>query len=266
MGITTRDLLDHLFDRYGKITPADIEECKRKMHEPMDTTQPIDIFFQKIDECVQYAADGQVAFTADQILNTVYHAISTAGLYTDACKEWRRKAPADKDWHNFKRFFAAEYHDLKEQNKINNNQTHFHGANAVVDIAEALDNLALAATTDRDVVAQLTAITQQLTATNKTLTEQLAKALESNNTLIKQVGHKTKIDTTSNLGNPTGTRKPFDQAAWIASLDPNGYCWTHGYRVIMGHNSKDCGGKLGGHKDAATRANIMGGSVKGKPA
>ena len=29
-GITARDLLDHLLDRYGKITPADVEECKKK--------------------------------------------------------------------------------------------------------------------------------------------------------------------------------------------------------------------------------------------
>ena len=28
LGVTTIDLLDHLLDRYGKITPADIEECK----------------------------------------------------------------------------------------------------------------------------------------------------------------------------------------------------------------------------------------------
>jgi hypothetical protein len=29
LGVTTRDLLDHLLDQYGKITPTDIEGCKR---------------------------------------------------------------------------------------------------------------------------------------------------------------------------------------------------------------------------------------------
>ena len=28
LGITTRDIIDHLLDGYGKITPANIEECK----------------------------------------------------------------------------------------------------------------------------------------------------------------------------------------------------------------------------------------------
>jgi uncharacterized protein (DUF433 family) len=106
LGVTTRDLLDHLLDRYGKITPADIEDCKRKMIEPIDSTQPIDI--QRIDECIQYAVDGQVAFTAEQILQTAYHAVSTSGYYNDACKDWRKKVAVNKTWANFKSFVAAE--------------------------------------------------------------------------------------------------------------------------------------------------------------
>ena len=79
LGVTTRDLLDHLLDRYGKITAADIEECKRRMTSPMDIDQSIDRFFERIDDCVQYAADGSVAFTNEQILQTAYHVISTSG-------------------------------------------------------------------------------------------------------------------------------------------------------------------------------------------
>ena len=30
LGITARDLLDHLLDCYGNITPADVEECKNR--------------------------------------------------------------------------------------------------------------------------------------------------------------------------------------------------------------------------------------------
>ncbi len=38
LGVTTRDLIDHLLDRYGKITPANIEACKKRMNEPLDST------------------------------------------------------------------------------------------------------------------------------------------------------------------------------------------------------------------------------------
>ena len=30
LGITARDLLYHLLDRYGEITPADVKECQKK--------------------------------------------------------------------------------------------------------------------------------------------------------------------------------------------------------------------------------------------
>ncbi len=270
LGVSTRDLFDHLLDRYGKITPADIENCKRRMNDALDSTQPIDVYFQKVDDCVQYAADGQVAFTPDQILQTAYHAISTSGHYNEACKEWRKKTVLDKTWQNFKRFFAAEYHDLKEQQKVNNSQNNFHGANAAHDITTVLDNLALAATTDCEIVAQLTQSNQQLTATKKLLTEQLQQALNINTKLV----HKLNLNPPPS-DNPPKTRTPpsrlprdktpFNHAEWLASLDPTGYCWTHGYRVIRGHDSSNCKGKEDRHKDTATRNNPQGGSTKWKP-
>jgi hypothetical protein len=173
LGVTTRDQLDHLLDRYGKITPADIEDCKRRMNEPINSTQPIDVSLQRVDECIQYGVDGQVAFLAEQILQTTYHAISTSGYYTNACKDWRKKTAADKTWATFKTFFKGEYHNMKEQQKVNQSHDNLHGANAVTDISTALDNLAIAATTDRDIVSQLMESNKQLTETNKILIEQL---------------------------------------------------------------------------------------------
>ena len=63
LGITARDLLDHLLGHYGRITPADVNECKKQMNAPIDATQPIDVYFKRIDDTVRYAADGNVAFT-----------------------------------------------------------------------------------------------------------------------------------------------------------------------------------------------------------
>ena len=38
LNITARDLIDHLLNQYGKITPADVKECKTQMNEPIDAT------------------------------------------------------------------------------------------------------------------------------------------------------------------------------------------------------------------------------------
>jgi hypothetical protein len=276
LGVSTRDLLDHLLDRYGKISPIDIENNKNTMDEPIDTTQPIDVYFKTIDDCVQFAADAHVPYTEGQILQTTYHALAKTGHYQDACKEWRKRQTAQKTWPLFKQFFASEYHDYKEQQKLNSNEYHganameYHRANAAIDIGTALDNLANAATNDRQVVTQLTASNHTLSEANKALTIQLQQALATITTLTTANNNKTSERNTShqNKQTPAATtftgRKPFNHKEWLASLDPEGYCWTHGYKVVKGHSSSTCQGKNGGHQDEATRSNTMGGATRGK--
>jgi hypothetical protein len=176
LGVTPKDLL---LERYGKISASDIANCRTRMEAPMDTTRPIDIYFQTIDDCVQFATDGQVPFTANQIVQTSYHAVSKSGLYNDACKEWRRQTVANRTWAAFKVFFANEYNDLKEQQKLNNNQNNFHGASNAIDLTTAIDSLAMAATSDRDIMTQLTLTNKQLVETNQQLTDQLSKRLRN---------------------------------------------------------------------------------------
>jgi hypothetical protein len=115
-------------------------------------------------------------------------------------------------------------------------------------------------------MAQLTQTNQQLVETNKHLTEQLHQQANTEVAqLKKQAAYKPKPPTTTKPTVTTrGPRPPFDHAAWVLTLDPLGYCWTHGYKVVRGHNSRDCKSKLDGHQDGATRTNNLGGSDKGK--
>jgi hypothetical protein len=154
---------------------------------------------------------------------------------------------------------------LKEQQKLNTNQNNFHGANSAIDLTTAIDSLAMAATSDRDVMTQLTVTNKQLVQTIHQLTEQLGKAQAELAQAKQQQVPKQKSNTNTKPTPRHGARPKFDHAAWILTLDPASYCWSHGYRVVSGHNSADCKGKLVGHQDAATRANPMGGSDKYKP-
>jgi mevalonate kinase len=95
----------------------------------------------------------------------------------------------------FKPFFATEYNDLKEQQKINTNQNNFHGANSAIDLTTAINSLAIAATTNQEVMAQLTQTNQQLVETNKHLTEQLHQAATELAQLKKQATYKPKPPT-----------------------------------------------------------------------
>lgn len=175
LGVTTRDLLDHLLDRYRKITLADMVECQKALNEPLDPSLPIDVYFKKIDDTAQYAADGNTPFTPEQILQAAYHAVSSTGLYIEPCKQWRRRTAVDKMWPNFKIYFGEEYHDLKETQRITAGQGGYHGANAatdiVIDLGAALDNLALAASADKNIVKESVRANKQLTDATKLLSE-----------------------------------------------------------------------------------------------
>ena len=155
---------------------------------------------------------------------------------------------------------------------MNTAQNNFHSANSAVDITQALDNLAMAEISDRDIVAQLTKINQKLTTTNNNLSEQLQTVLSTKAALLEKLNAAPNANTTTgpatmapSAATSGGRRPPFDKAAWIASLNPNGHCWSHDYRVIMGHDSNTCKGKLLSHVDAATRTHTRGGSIKWKP-
>ena len=54
MGSSTKDIMNHLMTRYGRITAAEIKE-KKILQETLDTSQPIDVFFKVIDRGVQSA-------------------------------------------------------------------------------------------------------------------------------------------------------------------------------------------------------------------
>jgi hypothetical protein len=115
-----------------------------------------------------------------------------------------------------------------------------------------LDNLAAAATTECTTLAQLIENNATLTANVTSLTASLA-TLASAYTLLAGKAAPT-APTAPKLANANPRSR----------LDPMGYCWTHGYRMMKGHTSATCKAPMEGHKTAATRNNTMGGSMANK--
>ena len=254
LGVTTRDLLDHLLERYGNITAADLQVNKDSMDEPIDVTIPIDAYFKRIEDCMQLAGDADTPFSSEQVLQTAYYAVQATGLYKDGLKEWRLKPASEKTWPNFKTLFAAEYHQLKEEQRMTTGAAGYSSMNNVQgftdDLSSAIDNLAMATVADKNTINDLVAANKTLTEANAELVAQLAAALGGKCVEVpKQVKGKSLHEK---------------WLAYEAKMDPTGYCWTHGYRVVKGHNSKTCQSKASGHKDEATRADTMGGSQRNK--
>ena len=267
LNTTPMDMLDHLFDRYGNLTAIDIQESKTRFNEPFNPDDPIAVYFQKLEDEQQVSADGGVPVSHEMLMQTALFAFYTSGIFIDACKRWEDMAPANKTWTNLKTHFSAEYKSYKSQQKINAQQGGYHSANAVTsentttELADALDHLANAAVSDKT------------TMTN--LTNQITDLIRQNQMLIEQNGLLLKTMANMSMAT-TAMQSPqnYHTQAWLQETkstynktkdkDPQGYCWSHGYNVAVGHNSNTCHKRKKGHKSNATRQNTMGGCQDGK--
>jgi len=174
--------------------------------------------------------------------------------------EWKKKPDADKTWKNLVTFIKETLADVTAINKVTAGDNKLFEAHSVTDtskesetieLTNALDNLANAALYKKEYAEALqTSIAEK----DKQLVEKdkvIAELVKQNTTLINKLGSNNE-NSGGNLSTPG--------AGWA---DPNGYCWTHGYRVGQGHNSMTCrDAEKPGHKKEATRQNIMGGSTK----
>ena len=198
-----------------------------------------------------------------QLLAIATTLVLASGHFPRPTDDWEAKAPADKTWTAWKTHYRAA-HTARRRQMLAAGTTMMGGANAVTTVDTEpltdatlarldgyLDNLAAAATNERTTL-------QQLIDANATLTASVASLTAAYTLLAAAVGKQpttTGPAATSAAGRKKKQRTP---------LDPNGYCWTHGYRVGVGHNSATCTNKKDGHKDLATRANTMGGSTMHK--
>jgi hypothetical protein len=237
---STRDILDHLYSTYANISASQLLENDTQMKTSYGANQPIELFFDQIEDAVDFADAGESPYTPVQVTNIAYQLVFQTGLLPDECKLWKRRSVANKTWDAFKTEFALAHQELRET-QLTTGSTGFHSANSATvlqhETADAIANLATATTADRQTVAALTATISQLTLElSAANTKLLAKATQQTN-------------RNSGGGTPRRQRNP----------GPH-YCFTHGSKVH--HTSLDCKYKGPGHKDCATEENKMGGSTK----
>ena len=73
--VTTLQLLTHLYDTYGRITDADLRKNQEVMTEPLDVNLPIETFFRRIEECVDFAAHGRTLFSPKQVVSSAFYTV-----------------------------------------------------------------------------------------------------------------------------------------------------------------------------------------------
>ena len=264
------DILTHLWTEYGTLQEEDIQEFDRQMKIPISGETNFETLVAQIEENQESVA-AQNPYSPKQIVTIAYTLVNALGIYSLDCKEWRRKLPTNKKWPNFKTHFALafkEYRDDRTNAKSHgyanaaeiemvNRQVRHDTDDDVLnemqqDTTTALANLASATQTDRNAFATLTKTIADQSAQISTLTAQLISLGQE----LARLNWKASANQNHN-GKPNRTGAERVKTVW----DPDGYCWSHGFRVSKEHAAK-CNNPKPGHQATATRSNTMNGSAR----
>jgi hypothetical protein len=184
------------------------------------------------------------------------------GAFTDALKEWNRVDRTNQTWANWKTHWTCTFEEQKTIQCITgsifsaNSITQLKDDKLASNMVTSLDNLAMAAIQKNETMEKLIEMNN---LKDKTIATQMSclVAEKANTTtlldIISRVGLKAG---SNNHGGTSGGRS----SRW----EPQGYCWSHGYRAARSNNSTTCTSRKDGHKVGATRANTMGGSEDNK--
>lgn len=252
--VEVRDLIDHIRDRFCQIDQSDIDKNMDTFNEGIDPSLPLSVYIRKQENCQDFANDARVPISEETMVTTgTKHALQ-CGDFTEAWKTWNRRAAIDKTWPNWKTHWTQAFNENRAIQRLTGGSFR---ANATIEdelsekMVTSLDNLANAAVQKNDTIEKLIEINKQQQETIHKLQAQNGELLY----LLKHMAGPATADAVSKIYQNTG-----DRSMW----DPNGYCWTHGFKVKKGHSSKTCKSRGEGHKEDATRSNTMDGSQANK--
>jgi hypothetical protein len=191
--------------------------------------------------------------------------VFSTGLYADDIKEWNKFAANLKNLATFKMHFLKAQKTLRKQRATTKKMGYGLAAVQIQEISEQFANFVSseraekAADRETKTVEQYAtrAALQVLATQNADLTRQLNVVSRQLAETVARMGTLRSAFTNAPGINQRQQRIPTDQGS---------YCWSHGCLVTPRHTSMTCMAKLLGHKDNATRSNMMGGSIVGKPA
>ena len=258
-----RDMLQHLFTTYGKISPHNLAQNNINFERDWDPSSPIELLFDQIDTCQEYATDGNQPYTDAQILNNAYNLVFKSGSFFEDCRRWNARAAADKTYANFKTFFTDAYKNLQLQHTASQ-----AGLNAM-EIQKQQQQLI-------DIAGQYFTKQDQLCDITNTFAEAMSQAkddhtalstltstnAENNKALLKLINEVRQEITELKKRYPMQVQQLNNRRQ---RKDQGSYCHTHGFLVHKNHNSMNCKNPGPNHCREATRENTMGGSQEGKP-
>jgi hypothetical protein len=114
--VTARTMLDHLIQHYGRMQPQDMTANIEMLNRRWDPSTPIETLIKQVEDCRDFAEDGNSPIQANTLINSSYTNIFNTGMYKQECNEWIRRPIEEQTWPNFKaHFLEAQAHFLEAQ-------------------------------------------------------------------------------------------------------------------------------------------------------
>jgi hypothetical protein len=136
---TSLQLLTHLLKYYAMIAPTEPTQSYERLNAPYDPNQPIEMFFQQIQDARAFAVAGGQPYGAAMIVNVAYTLLFNTGLFSYACRAWQSRAIAGKTWAQLKIDFATAHHEFRLTNQTAQ-QSGFHSANMMIECNRPIGN------------------------------------------------------------------------------------------------------------------------------
>ena len=271
--VTAAALLHHLDTNCGGLHPSELVNLPTEMLGYYAIAEGIPEYISMLEKAQRKLARAQLPMSDNQLLAIASTAVLASDHFPRPTDEWEALPRHHKTWTAWKAHYRAAHTARKRQLLAAGTAPHRRGEahmatpptpsplmtpDTHTHLDSYLDAMAATSTTDRTTIVQLIDANAKLTATVAALTESNAKLSA---TIASLTGATPAL-------RPTPTPAPSTRSSAHRArrpLDPTGYCWTHGYRVQLGHSSATCSNPKEGHKSNATHANTMGGSTANKP-
>ena len=115
-GVSTSEILEHIFSNYARIDNALLIKNKREFEAPPDLSHPINVYFQKEEKCQRLAADGETPISEAEMVLQVQTHLGATGIVNTKYLAWKKKAAAE--WDPANKYFRTALSNVVELSKI----------------------------------------------------------------------------------------------------------------------------------------------------
>ena len=280
--VTPLQMIEHLYDEYGELTPQDISNNKTDLKADFDPNTTMVSYFYKIREIRNVAVRAGNPMRDNDVIAELYLVMAKTGIFDKTIDEWDELDAAAKTWARFQTHFKTAYKRYQQKLRRQNTAggTRPVANQAIETLATTMEshlaNYANAATADRESVANLTQANATLVATNAELTTKMNTCLIE---IAKMQAEIQKIQTRGRNsrsgrggGRGTGTSTVTETVTGTGTGTSTGtadwkyYCYSCGLTNDRNHTSMNCPTPKANHKRHATLERKFGGSTVGCPA